>query len=360
MGVVKEYEKFIELDKSEINSIIRLSEPLVSASIDEYGKSFFFHCDGDKVVISYSNKPYFLRCSVGNTSGSSVSDFFVSVSLLRKVLSSCGERLVIVEGEESFGFEILGGVMYLETLSSLSAEYYEFDFPDTTNELDMQSARVCFNDMSKVVALSTRSSEKVIALKDGYAFFNSTFFSAKMKSPFVGGEEFVVFLVVGNFLGVLTDICKSVTYSLSGNTLVLTDGNIQCSVPIGLKVDDFYSPAVDTLLNFDANVTFNHSNLVNLVNLVNGLDYLCDILTYKFGEKELSITVYSRSFENKSVYKFPYLTGTTEKGEVYLSSKVMKVVYSYMSDASKYALTQDGICVSISDDCKFVIHPMQR
>ncbi len=360
----KSYDRFITIDKNDLAAIVRLSEPLVSTAIDDYGKSFLFHCDGDKVVVSYANKPYFLRSSVPNSSGSTVSDFFISIPLLRKVLASCGESLVIVEGDDDgrpeFRFEILGGLLYLETLSNLSEEYYELTFPQTENDFDIQAAKKCFCDMSRVVALSDRSSEKVVAIKDGFAFYNANFFSAKVRSPFSGGEEFVVYLVVGNFLGVLTEGCKSVKYSIDNNMLVMSDGNLECMMPIGLSVDDFYSPAVDSMLNFDATVTLRHSHLVNLVNLVNGLDYLYDILTYKFTEKELSVIVYSRSFENKTVYKFPYVEGTTGKGEACISSKVMRVVYSYLSDSSKYALTEDGICVSVSDDCKFVIHPMSR
>lgn len=358
------YERFIVIEKSDLTALVRLSNSLMKTVMDDYGRSLMFHCDGDSIVIGYANKPYFMRNIVTNHSGSVVSDFFVSIPLLCKVLSSCGEYLVIVEKNDGvksvYSFEVLGGLIYLETMQSLEESAYGFSIPATDQFIDMKAADFCFHSLSNIVALSERNSEKVIALKNGNAYFNATFFSAKVTSPFTGGEEFILYKSVSDILSVLTDVFSEVRYSVNENMLALSSTNMSCLVPIGLKVDDFYSPVVDSLLNFNADITFNNDQIVNLVNLVNGLDYLCDILSYDFLQSELNVTVYSRTFENKSVYNYPYLSGTASKGTINVSAKILKVMYGCLNSSAKYTLTKDGLCVSMSDMCNLILRPVTR
>lgn len=360
------YEHYIVLDKSELMSLARLSDVLTQVAMDDYGKSFYFKCEGDSVVVTYANRPYYLQSRLGNASKSTVSDFFVSIPLLRKVLSSCGNNLTIVEkegrdGDSVFYFEILGGLLYLETQKSLLKDAYDIVFPETTSPLNMSIAKMCFRDLLSVVSLSERTSEKVVVIKDGNAFFNTSFFSAKTQSPFTGGEEFVLFKIVSSLIATFTEVCDSLTYTISNNTLILKGGIFQCSIPIGLKVSDFYSPVVETVLNFNASAKLDSIYLTSLVSLVNRLDYLCDIINLKFKSDSLQVCVYSKSFDNKSTYTYPYLEGSmSSQGSIDISSGVLKTVLSFLTDATKYCFHSDyGLCVD-THDCKFVVRPIAQ
>lgn len=361
---VMAYDRFVVLPKKELNNFCRIVEPLTKVSNDEYGKSVFISSlDKDTVELRYVNTPYVVCYKIVNKSSKVISSFSVSVAVLKKLVTNTFASLVFVEQDGEISIAVCGSLLYVET-KPLSKSFYEIPRLATSNSIDKEVAGFVFKKAGAVLSLSDRASEKVIVIKDGNAIFNTGFFVSKIKSPFGDSDNFVVWQIVASILGVLSEVTKSqFLYSIEKDNddqyklVVNTDGVIYCELPIGYgtKVDEFYSPVVESLLNFEASIRVVNDSIIHLISLVKSVDYLSDIVTISFDKSVMKFVVYNTSMTKPSNYEFPMIEGTPDKvGEMKLNADVLKSFLEITSLDVQYAFNNDGLGIA-NDHGKFLI-----
>lgn len=349
------YDEFIVLSKKDLTNFCRVVEPLTKASVDEYGKSAYIcPIDKDTVELRYTNTPYVVCHKVANKSNKLMKPFAVSVSTLKKLVTNAFASLVFVQSENEVSIAVCGSLLYVET-KPLSEQFYQIERLKADKTLDKEKAAFVFRKAGSVLSLSDRASEKVIVVHNGYANFNTGFFVAKVGTPFAEDAEFVIWQMVANILAIFADISKvGINYDVvegeeADKLVVSCDGQFYCELPVGKreKVEEFYSPVVDQLLNFDADIRVVNDSIIHLIGLVKSVDYLSDIVTISFEKSMMKFVIYDTAMTKPSVYEFPIIEGSPKVlGEMKLNADVLKTFLEITSLDVKYCYNQDGLGIN--------------
>lgn len=354
-----DFEKFIVLSKKDLTDFCRIVEPLTKISIDEYSKCVYVEPkDGGTVELKFVNTPYAVSMTVANKSNKTMAPFMVSVSNLKKITTSAFASVVLVEQNGCVNIAVCGSLLFLET-KPLDSKLYNIDKTPCTKSFDKEIGIHVFNKIGSVLSVSERSSEKVILIKNNFAYVSTSFFASKTKSPFGESKDCILFKAVSDILGIIATLSKvDIKYEIVENMLFINcDGNIYCQLPLGpeSKIGDFYSPTIEQVLSFDSNVVVMNDTLVRLVNLVYNLDYLSDIIDIEFTKEDMKITIYSSALTNPSVYSLKIVEGEPEEvGNFKVNSKVLKIFLGLVSTDVKYSNTAAGLGVENSYG-KFIV-----
>lgn len=346
-----DFEKFIVLSKKELANFCRLVDPLTKAAIDEYGKSVMFRCVNEtQVEVMYLNKPYLVRAVFENKSGKTTKSFAVSVSTLKKIVSSAFASLVIVEDDNVMNIALCDSLLYLET-KVLSSELYQCRSIDPLKVLDRELTLYTFKKVGAILSQTERASEKVIAIKNGYAHFNTGIFTSKSTSPFNESPNFVVFIQVSSVLSTLADISKSnMHYDIVEDCLIVSsDSGFYCELPIGSedKVNEFISPAAEQILQFESNISVINDTFLRLITVVKTLDYLSDIVTIEFTKDKMKLIISTVNQNKTSTYTFDIVEGAPDViGDIKLTVDVLQVFLNIVGTDVKYAFTDNGLGIS--------------
>ena len=343
-----DYDRFIVLDKKELNQFCALVEPLTKSSIDEYGKSVLIRSVSDTVVeLSYMNTPYNVRMNVSNKSNKQIKTFAMTVANLKKITTNAYASIVFVEQSNEISLALCESLLYLET-KPLKAEQYNLERKETSNIIDKEIAQYTFKRIGSILACTDRASEKVIVIKDKLAHFNTGAFTAKSKSPFSGDEKFLLFKQVSDIVGLLSEYTKVfLRYSVVDNLVVINcDDNIYCEMPTstGDKVNEFLSPAAENLLNFKADISVMNDSFLRLLSIVKSLEYLSEIVTVSFTDDKMKLVIASTDHSKQSVYEFDILEGKPQiKGDMKITVDIFITFLKIVGDNVKYAFTENGL-----------------
>lgn len=343
-----DYESFIVISKRDALAFCAVVEPLAKTAVDDYGKSVYIRSiSTDVVELNYLNEPSRVVMSVANKSGKKIRDFAILVTTLKKLVSNAYSSLVFVAEGEEINIALCDSLMYLET-KPLLFDDYNFEKKDTKDFMDKELASYTFKRVGAMLNASDRASEKVVVIKNNFANFNTGFFAAKSKSPFVKSEDFVIYKMVTDVINVLAVLSKvDLRFSTHENLLVLScDGSIYCELPVatGEKVSDFYSPVSENALKFETPISIVQDSLLRLIQVTNSLDYLSEIITLNLEKKKLELIIHSTNQSKLSKYSFDILEGEPERiGEMKLSCKVLISFFGITGTNIKYAFTEEGL-----------------
>jgi hypothetical protein len=354
----QDYEKFIVVSKKELSAFCRLVEPLTKQSIDEYGKCVFFHCiDEQNVELCYTNIPYICEAVVTNKSGKKVRDFAVSVTTLKKLVTQAFASLIFVEQNEDINLAICESLLYLET-KNLLADQYKFSKRNMPGSIDKERALHVFRKAGSSLALTERASEKVVVVKNKQVHFNTGVFTASIKSPFSGEEEFVIYKQVSDILAVLAEFSKvSLNYIIDGDTMaVATEGfYVEVQIGIGDKIQEFLSPNAEVILGFNATAKVINDNLLRIITVVGGLEYLSDIVDLEFTKEQLILKISNADQTRTSPYVFNIVEGApSEVGSMKVSIPVLKLFLAIVGGNCTYDFNQYGLGIK-TEDGKYLI-----
>lgn len=353
-----DYDRFIVLGKKDLTNFCRVVEPLTKQAIDDYGKCVFIHCiSPSEVELKYENTPYRVCQTIQNKSGKEVGDFAVSVSTLKKLVCQAFASLVLVEQDGEMNIALCESLLYLET-KPLSAAQYEFVRKETDGEIDKECALYTFKKIGSSLALTERASEKVIVVKDRSVNFNTGIFAARAKSPFSGGQNFVLYKQVSDILAVLAEFSKTnLHYGLQDEVMTIVTEGFYAEVQVGGedKVKEFLSPTAEINLGFNATVEIVNDNLLRIITIVRNLEYLSDIVTLEFSKEALTLLIANNAQSKKSPYTFNIIEGQPEEvGEMKVTTEVLKLFLSIVGSDCKYSFTQTGLGIA-TEDGKFII-----
>lgn len=345
-----DFDNFIVLSKKDLTNFCRVVEPLTKVSIDEYSKCVYVQpLDDSTVELKFVNTPYVCSMIVANKSNKTMKPFAVSVANLKKITASAYASVVLVEQNDCVNIAVCGSLLFLET-KPLDSSLYNIDKTPCTKAFDKEIAVHVFNKIGSVLSLSERSSEKVILVKNNFAYVSTSFFASKTKSPFGKSSDFILYKAVSDILGIVADLSKvELKYEIVEDQLFVScDGSIYCQMPLGpeSKINDFYSPAIEQVLSFSSSVVVMNDVLTRLVGLVYSLDYLSDIMDIEFTNEHMKVTIYSAALTNPSVYELPIVEGTPETvGNFKANSKILKIFLGLVSTDVKYSYTESGLGV---------------
>lgn len=353
-----DYDKFIVLSKKDLANFCRAVEPLTKQSIDDYGKSVFFHClDNDTVQLSYINRPYFIEQVVPNKSGKQVKDFAISVSTLKKLVCQAFSTLILVEQDNEINIALCESLLYLETKPLNYAEY-QIEKKETPKDIDTEAALYVFKKIGASLTLTERASEKVIVVKDSTVNFNTGVFAACAKSPFSGEERFVLYKQVSDIIAIFAELGKTnLHYGLDGEVFVLRTEGFYAELLVGddEKVKEFSSPTAEANLSFNASVELINDNLLRIITIAGGLEYLSDIVTLDFSKEAMTLIINNQNNTKQSNYTFNIVAGAPEEfGTMKVTIPVLKLFLSIVGAECKYSFTSAGLGIETPDG-KFII-----
>lgn len=342
------FEKFIVLNKRDVTNFTRTIEPLIKNTIDDYGKSVFItSVDQDTVELRYFNAQYIVCMKVANKSQKLIKDFALLATTLKKLVTNAYSSIVFVEDDDEINLALSESLLYLET-KPLDKKLYDFKRVNPEHFMDKEIALYTFKKIGSMLTASDRASEKVIVIKNNHANFNTGYFAAKSKSPFVKSEDFILFKAVSEVLGVLSDVSKvDLRYKIQGDKLIVScDGMLYCELPIAgqEKVEEFYSLTAENALKFDADIVVVNDSLLRLIQVVKSLDYLSDIVTIEFTKKKMILTITTSNQTKPSIYKFEIVEGSPSRiGEMKVSVDILTTFFGVTGTDIFYAFTEEGL-----------------
>lgn len=353
------YDKFIVLSKKDITNFCRLVEPLTKQAIDDYGKSVHIRCvSEDQVELVYINNPYVVSSVVANKSSKKVSEFTIAVTTLKRLVTQAFASLVLVEAENGeMNIALCESLLYLET-KPLAAEEYLVNKRETIHTIDKEGALYTFKKIGASLALTERSSEKVVVVDGTHVNFNTGVFIAKSKSPFSTDQKFVLYKQVSDIIATLAEFSKvAINYCIEDGIMALSsDGYyVECQIGDEDKVKEFSSEAAEAALRFEASVSIINDNLLRIITVVKNLDYLSDIVTLEFTDKSINLKINNAANTKSSVYEFAIMDGKpSQTGDMKVTTDVLKLFLSIVGTECKYDMTTIGLAIQTSDG-KFII-----
>lgn len=354
-----DYDKFIVLDKKELVGFCRLVDPFTKFANDDYGKCVLIRSISNELVeISYVSDGYIVSERLTNKSNKTIKPFAVLVATLKKLVASAYASLIFVEQDNEINLALFESLLFLET-KPLNTKLFEFTRKETESLIDKELAMYTFKKIGASLFLTDRPSERTIVIKDNNAHFNTGVFTSCSKSPFSGGESFVLYKQVSDAIAVLAELSKSVLkYGISADKLIVNCDDIYyIEVMIGTedKVNEFFSPAAVQVLSFDAQISVINDNLLRLISIVGALDYLSDIVTISFTKEKMQIVIATSNQSKKSVYEFVITDGKPEaEGEMTFTVAVLKMFLQIVGSDVKYSYNHNGLGIS-TDKGKFLI-----
>lgn len=360
-------EKFIILPKRELLQFIRAVEPLTKSSVDQYGKSLMIRSnDADSVELLYLNPPFRLAMKINNKSQKMIDPFCMNVSTFKKLCADTAATIVIVQEDKSpteveYSTTVCDSLLFLETVP-LSKDEYKITRKEMSQHIDRELGLYNFKKIGSILSYSDRTSDKVIVIKGNDCYYNTGIFSARIKSPLSEATDLLIYKSSIDTLGVLMELSKvDIRYQIhtdeNGIELmcVEVEGLIYCELPVSKKIEDHYSVNVAKSLKFDASVIIANDSISKLFAYVKSFDYLSDIVTIKFTEKEMIVCLQNQNMTKASEFKFAIVDGELEQtGEMKVSADVMKPYTDITGTNVKYAFNDVGLCMT-NDNGNFIV-----
>lgn len=346
------FDKVIVLTKRDAANFVRVVEPLVKSSVDEYGKSLNIRClDKDTIELRYVNGKYTARMKAINKSGKVVKAFSLSVAILKRLVTQSYASIVLVEKDDEMHLALCQSLVYLET-KTLTEEQFVVEQKATTKLMDKTLASYAFRKLGTILNTSDRASEKIIVIYNNFASYNTGIVAAKIDSPFKNTDDFIIYKVVSESLGILTDITKTdLTFDLHGDILAVNcDGVIYVEYPIsvGEKVKEFYSPVAENSLKFKADISLANDSILRIITVVKSLEYLNNIVSIHFpSREEMVLQVFSQNFSKISSFEFKIIEGVPEiLTPIKINVDVLKTFLDLGGSSLKYCRTNDGLGIT--------------
>lgn len=342
-----DYDAYIVLAKKDLNNFCRIVEPLTKQAVDDYGKCVYIQCiDNDNVELKYINAPFVMSAIIPNKSGKKVDPFAVTVNNLKRLVCQAFASVILVQQDGEMNIALCESLLYLET-RPLDGNQYNFTRKETNGTIDKEGAIYTFKKIGASLSLTDRAAEKTIVVKGNKAVFNTGVFAAKVKSPFSGEEEFVLYQAVANIIAIFAELSTvGVNYAVNGEVMVLQTEGLYAEVQVGdeEKVQQFTSPTTDAALGFNASVELVNDNLLRIITVVGGLEYLSDILTLSFTDDNLELIIANTNMSKKSSYKFNIIGGKpTNKGEMKITVALLKMFLTIVGQEAKFDYNDTGI-----------------
>lgn len=346
------YEKFIFITKRDVASLSKMIDPLTKSSTDEYGKTVYVHCPSpDKVEFRYVNRPFSVSMTVDNASGKTIGDFYITASLLKKLIANAFSSLVIVEEDGQFNIAVCGGLLYLET-KQLKPQFFEIVRKPTPHKIDREKALYTLKRVGSTLGIVERASERSIVVRSGKAYFSTGSFCAKVDSPFMDTtQDFVLYKTVADLIASTCDIVRGdLKYGIHepvGDTpacITVDAGSIYLEMAVNLDISSFYSPITERTLSFGADVLLMNDSILQLLNVVRNMDYLSDVVGIEFKTDKVVLTVFSSDMSKESKYPFTIADGKPETvGEMRASVSIIRNYFDIIGSDVRYAFTTDGL-----------------
>ena len=346
------FENYIVLSKRDVIDFCKIVEPLTKASIDEYGKCALIRSlDDNSVEFLYKNSPFFVTMRFVSKSGKRLKrSFAVPVEVIKKLAVNSYASLVFVEDVD---LQLaLGESLLLVETKPLDEELYKNRPKNTVMDIDRQRALYTFRRVGSLLSNSDKQQEKIMIVRNNNVHINTAFFISKIKNPFGDCCDFIIYNMVVQSLGILSELSKnSIKYGIEHGEeqsimSVLVDGTIYCEFPIGgpERVEEFFSPVAQKSLDFEPNISILNDSLYRILTIVRALPYLSDIITISFEKDNFVFGISTVNFEKHMTYTFKVLEGTPEfKGDMKVNVDVLRTYFEITGSEVKYAFVDEGL-----------------
>lgn len=355
-STISDKEKFLILPKRELGQFIRNVEPLTKSTLDQYGKSLLIRSESvDVVELVYVNPPYKIAMKVNNKSGKQIDPFCMNISYFKKLCTDTPAAVVIVQEDKETGVEysttVCDSLLFLETVA-LDLNEFKIERKAMPNTVDRETGIYVFKKLGSILNYADKTSEKVIVMKGDKCYFNTSIFSACVKSPFSLKDDMILYKNAIDILGVFLELSKvDVRYGIHGDDkdimAVEADGLIYCEFPTSSKISDHYSTAVANALRFEATAVLANDTIGRLLGYAKSFEYLSNIVTLRFTNQSITLLIMNQNMSKTSEFPFNVVEGGVElEGEMKVSADVMKPYFEITGTDVKYSFNEIGLCMT--------------
>jgi len=341
----------IEIKKSDVTTFLKLCDGLSKTTFGEHARCCLIRSTSpSEVELFYYNNPNVVRVVCENNTTTMVQGFIVKLNVLRELSSVCDSAYMsFVSNNGKPYISLSGREIYIET-EDLGMECYTAVFPECTETLDM----TMYSSVRKASPLTLKSptSYQNLIIKDGDAYFNTSLFIYKSKSPFSGSDNMLIPRPLVTTLNTMCDCgMKEVGYALSDRciTLVCDNVTIVCQICVGDKVNEYVTDTVSYLVGFDANLEV-EDRLTNLLSAIGTLSYMDDIIEITSESGMLKVSINNVSHTSHETYPFP-VSGANSPCMVKIpSSMLLSLMRMNEGDVPfKLSVTEQGVGICGND-----------
>lgn len=337
-------KQFIEIKKSDVLMFLRLCDGLSKQAYSDHAKCALVRSiSPNQVELFYYNNPNAVRVVCENGTSTMLQGFILQLKVLKELCSVADGDYMSFTFKNYHPYIVSSGrELYIET-ENLGTECYDATFIECNETLDL----IKYEPLKKASPLTLKSttSYQNLIVKNGCAFFNTSYFILKSDSPFSGSEDLLVPRPLVVTLNTLSDCgIEVMKYGLDAKTMTLTNGNITIvsQLCIGDMVNNYITDTVLYLVGFEGGIDV-CDGLPLLLSSIGTLSYMEDIVTCSMNPTMLNVTTTNISHTTTDTYAFPIEGNESSCSDIKIPSSML-LSFIRMGEESK-----DGYKMTMND-----------